>query len=1714
MSAICFVCNLPIMSHQVGLVWQGGNGWDDFMREQLEESTVRQRLGGRRDSAAQISSPNTPPISSVPRRRRSSIAQLTDILREWSGSSCKKNAKNTLNRRETLADLARSFPWNRTSSIDIQGVQPSSSGGYKRRESSAEVSRSGRSRQDSRQYSHTSDLVKLWNKRECQTERERDVTEVRDSRRGSGDSLRSCRHVQAPTKSLASMRRRKESGVGFEMTTSVATGPEPEITASNNLVDSSCQALPPPVVSVRRDSQSQTQSGRVYRRESKSSPDMVPKMQRLQRQATTYDEPPGTSRRDSQPTLTTDGEERRARRDSLSPDSVTTAHRSRRDSRTHLSPDRNREHDSEINRRCREKIRRQSSSTARMSRSPDSSSCCSSRDPSPSQCPPTYIVASEPSVRPSIRRQSTTEEILIARGFRRQSTTDEMIRCRNFRRQSSQSDDVCRYRGRRDSSVQIIDGTIGTMTVETTSTVFDSSTQTDPSPQYENNHYHEECLRCNSCGINLTGPNQKRARRFKNHILCDLHFADVALMECSDFMQQLRSFKPQSLGCAVARRKSSTTLIFPLPPQACSDEFCEEYPHNLIPTPGYWIECSRQKISTAGQGWNDSGSENDNESETRDRCTDLCEDDEDSDTATKKKTTIEELWEQQQGFELTSVEQETYEKHFYGTEHWNYFTNDEDLGPVILSIKQETLNGRDQFRILVRAISYTVHGLIPASCVFADRYNREEVVRSLGKEVNLNPPLTLGQLQDTPEELLKLDQVFIKSELKVGENQYTEEEILENNDTSPMFDEFLQLLGDKVRLKGFDKYKGGLDTVHDLTGLYSVHTNWRGIEIMFHVSTMLPYERHDVQKLQRKRHIGNDIVCVVRVSARIKRKPTRYEVSVVTRDEVGAYKPYLWEQSVFVRDQMFREWILTKIVNGERASYSAPKFARMQERTRSQMLEDIVANLANHAETGQIPKPYRRGSWRPIGHMRPSSPLLDSVRDQFEDHDQLAQDFQRAFINAEPQIQNPQLFDVAFLVGQSKQKVKLIGVRAILGVRSRVFQEMLYGIQTGFGSPQVPVAEILARPVPALVSPQNQKKSSNFLQVPDMEAPRPKSVPSSPMVKRAFSRLGTITGWGRSMKKQNSQLNADDKKKWASIQDFSNGKDGGKEKNPSQFLVPGLSVRVSARIKRKPTRYEVSVVTRDEVGAYKPYLWEQSVFVRDQMFREWILTKIVNGERASYSAPKFARMQERTRSQMLEDIVANLANHAETGQIPKPYRRGSWRPIGHMRPSSPLLDSVRDQFEDHDQLAQDFQRAFINAEPQIQNPQLFDVAFLVGQSKQKVKLIGVRAILGVRSRVFQEMLYGIQTGFGSPQVPVAEILARPVPALVSPQNQKKSSNFLQVPDMEAPRPKSVPSSPMVKRAFSRLGTITGWGRSMKKQNSQLNADDKKKWASIQDFSNGKDGGKEKNPSQFLVPGLSVCADVQKVDRAKLAQTEFNIIEFDSETFRVLLNYLHTGSCPLTCVTIPGLICAAEHYDLPELLQACFHHAKQFLRIEYVCSMLINLESYYWRYTSASELVNMILAFVETKAHQLFKLEEFLNLSESIVQMIMARSLEIQEIRKFEAMLAWAKNKVKTKAVTSTNNHGNSRSEFRTIMDRLTRDLKLHRISPQDLIKIVLPSKAIKNERILETLMYQANSGIYRIQDSYLEECQQRLKNQDSRYTRMRYHPMGDGKALA
>ena len=62
-----------------------------------------------------------------------------------------------------------------------------------------------------------------------------------------------------------------------------------------------------------------------------------------------------------------------------------------------------------------------------------SNSCSNLAYAIPEGGPPPGIAQSS---RYNMRRQSTTEEILIARGFRRESTTEDIMRCRNFRRQS------------------------------------------------------------------------------------------------------------------------------------------------------------------------------------------------------------------------------------------------------------------------------------------------------------------------------------------------------------------------------------------------------------------------------------------------------------------------------------------------------------------------------------------------------------------------------------------------------------------------------------------------------------------------------------------------------------------------------------------------------------------------------------------------------------------------------------------------------------------------------------------------------------------------------------------------------------------------------------------------------------------------------------------------------------------------------------------------------------------------------------------------------------------------------------------------------------------------------------------------------------------------------------------------------------------------------
>jgi hypothetical protein len=88
-------------------------------------------------------------------------------------------------------------------------------------------------------------------------------------------------------------------------------------------------------------------------------------------------------------------------------------------------------------------------------------------------------------------------------------------------------------------------------------------------------------------------------------------------------------------------------------------------------------------------------------------------------------------------------------------------------------------------------------------------------------------------------------------------------------DASPEFEKFLALMGEKITLKGFKGYTGGLDIkgarfalsvcalrvltwrhAADTTGVESVYTEFRNQRIMYHVSTLLPFYPRDEQQVR------------------------------------------------------------------------------------------------------------------------------------------------------------------------------------------------------------------------------------------------------------------------------------------------------------------------------------------------------------------------------------------------------------------------------------------------------------------------------------------------------------------------------------------------------------------------------------------------------------------------------------------------------------------------------------------------------------------------------------------------------------------------------------------------------------------------------------------------------------------------------------------------
>lgn len=199
-------------------------------------------------------------------------------------------------------------------------------------------------------------------------------------------------------------------------------------------------------------------------------------------------------------------------------------------------------------------------------------------------------------------------------------------------------------------------------------------------------------------------------------------------------------------------------------------------------------------------------------------------------------------------------------------EHSNLIGSDSSLGPVLISIKTENVASQEHMRILLRLKTGTMHELMPTSCL-GPYPSPAKMAKLLNEQLNVEN-FTPVLCQRASSLIANYDEHVLVSNFKFGVlyqkfGQTAEEELFGNNTTSGAFDDFLSLLGQRIQLKDHKGYRGGLDIQNGHTGDQAVYEVFKEREIMFHVSTLLPYTESDPQQLQRKRHIGNDIVAIV-----------------------------------------------------------------------------------------------------------------------------------------------------------------------------------------------------------------------------------------------------------------------------------------------------------------------------------------------------------------------------------------------------------------------------------------------------------------------------------------------------------------------------------------------------------------------------------------------------------------------------------------------------------------------------------------------------------------------------------------------------------------------------------------------------------------------------------------------------------------------------------
>ncbi len=317
----------------------------------------------------------------------------------------------------------------------------------------------------------------------------------------------------------------------------------------------------------------------------------------------------------------------------------------------------------------------------------------------------------------------------------------------------------------------------------------------------------------------------------------------------------------------------------------------------------------------------------------------------------------------------TDENMRSYRTHFLGFEHYNFVAVDDEVGPVVVSLKPSSGESPRSTRVIVRSSAGTLQDVVKG----------DGGVSPVKVVLQVAPDLSVDKLSPVlcpkaSELIVNYDEHVLVNSFKFGVvfqkyGQISEEVLFGNRQHSHAMEEFLAMLGQKISLSAHKGYRGGLDTQFGQTGEETIYENFHGHEIIFHVSTLLPYTENDSQQLQRKRHIGNDIVAIIFQESNTPFSPDmitshflhafilvqpideeRYRISVTARSDVPYFGPRLPNPAIFKRGPELKEFLLTKLINAENACYKAGRFFSLQKRTRQTLLSNLVGELQRQTE--------------------------------------------------------------------------------------------------------------------------------------------------------------------------------------------------------------------------------------------------------------------------------------------------------------------------------------------------------------------------------------------------------------------------------------------------------------------------------------------------------------------------------------------------------------------------------------------------------------------------------------------------------------------------------------------------------------------------------------------------------------------------------------------